>query len=113
MSYVPKRGDLIWLTFQPQAGHEQSGRRPAIVVSPTDYDDRVGLALVCPITKHAKGYPFEIELPKVTGVSGVVLADQLKSLDWRARDAKYIGKMPSNAMSEVLDRIRVLIEDDV
>lgn len=111
MGYVPERGDLIWLTFQPQAGHERQGRRPAIVVSPAAYNGRVGLALVCPITTIAKGYPFEVQVPEGIGVSGVVLADQLKSLDWCAREAKYIGKVPSNVMSEIVDRIRVLIVD--
>ncbi|NLU41660.1 MAG: endoribonuclease MazF [Firmicutes bacterium] len=111
MGYIPERGDLIWLTFQPQAGHEQQGRRPAIVVSPAAYNGRVGLALVCPITAIAKGYPFEVQVPEGIGVSGVVLADQLKSLDWRARGAEYIGKVPSNVMSEIVDRIRVLLED--
>lgn len=111
MGYIPERGDLIWLTFQPQAGHERQGRRPAIVVSPAACNGRVGLALVCPITTIAKGYPFEVQVPEGIGVSGVVLADQLKSLDWRARGAKYIGKAPSNVMSEIVDRIRVLIVD--
>lgn len=80
-------------------------------MSPAAYNGRVGLALVFPITTVAKGYPFEVQVPEGIGVSGVVLADQLKSLDWRARGAKYIGKAPSNVMSEIVDRIRVLIVD--
>jgi mRNA interferase MazF len=113
MSYVPERGDLVWLTFQPQVGHEQSGRRLAVVVSPAAYNGPVGLALVCPVTTSIKGYPFEVPVPEDIGITGVILSDQLKSLDWRARGAEYIAKIPSGTMSEVTDRIRVLIEDDV
>ena len=112
MGYVPKRGDLIWLTFQPQAGHEQSGRRPALVVSPAAYNGKVGLALVCPVTLQVKGYPFEVPIGKEIGVRGVVLADQLKSLDWQAREAEYIDGVPRSTMSEVIAKIRVLVEDD-
>ena len=112
MCYVPKRGDLIWLTFQPQAGHEQSGRRPALVVSPAAYHSRVGLALVCPVTSQVKGYPFEVPIEDETGVRGVVLTDQLKSLDWQAREAEYIHHVPRNIMSEVVAKIRILVEDD-
>src|SRR5437762_13948374 len=83
-AYVPERGDAVWLTLDPQAGHEQAGRRPALVLSPAAYNGRVGLALCCPITNQAKGYPFEVALPDGLAVSGVVLADQVKSLDWRA-----------------------------
>jgi mRNA interferase MazF len=80
--YVPERGDLLWLTFDPQAGHEQAGRRPALVLSPAAYNRRAKLALVCPITSRAKGYPFEVALPAALPLSGVVLADHLKSADW-------------------------------
>ena len=91
---VPKRGDLIWVSLNPQAGHEQAGRRPALVLSPVEYNSRVGLALMCPVTNRAKGYPFEVALPADTDVTGVILADQIKSLDWRARRAEIACRAP-------------------
>ena len=112
MRHVPRRGDLVWLTFQLQAGHEQSGRRPALVVSPAAYNSRVGLALMCPVTTQIKGYPFEVPIPSGVNVQGVVLADQLKSLDWQAREVEYIHCVPRSTMSEVIAKIRVLGEDD-
>ncbi len=84
-AYIPERGDAVWITLDPQAGHEQAGRRPALVLSPSAYNGRVGLALFCPITSQVKGYPFEVRLPAGSPVSGVVGADQVKSLDWRAQ----------------------------
>src|ERR1700757_1536595 len=89
--YVPERGDAVWITLDPQAGHEQAGRRPALVLSPSAYNGRVGLGLFCPITSQVKGYPFEVPLPDGSPVTGVVGADQVKSLDWRARKATRIG----------------------
>ena len=89
-AYIPNRGDLVWLEFTPQTGSEQAGRRPALVISPKSYNGKVGLGLFCPITSRVKGYPFEVLLPEGSAVVGVVLADQLKSLDWRARKAKLI-----------------------
>jgi len=112
-SYTPRRGDVVWLSFQPQAGHEQSGRRPALVVSPETYNGRVGLALFCPITRQVKGYPFEVALPAGFEVGGVVLADQLKSLDWQVRQAEFIARVPNEVMDHVVGKLRVLIEDDV
>jgi mRNA interferase MazF len=88
MAYIPARGDIIWLTFNPQAGHEQAGRRPALVLSPSEYNEKVWLAILCPITSQIKGYPFEVEIPDGLPVTGVVLADQGKSLDWKARQAE-------------------------
>ncbi|HVS27127.1 MAG TPA: endoribonuclease MazF [Burkholderiales bacterium] len=82
--YQPDRGDLMWLDFNPQAGHEQAGRRPALVVSPLAYNARTGLALCCPVTSHIKGYPFEILVPDGLKVSGAVLSDHVKNLDWSA-----------------------------
>src|SRR6266849_7994044 len=102
--YIPKRGDAVWITLDPQAGHEQAGRRPALVLSPGAYNRRVGLALFCPITSQVKGYPFEVELPAGLPISGVVLSDQVKSLDWRARQAKRIAKASSTVMDEVLGK---------
>ena len=106
--YVPERGDLVWLTFSPQAGHEQAGRRPAVAISPAAYNGRVGLALFCPITGRAKGYPFEVALPPGLGVEGVVLSDQVKSLDWRTRNADSIASLPTAAMQEVLAKLGAL-----
>jgi len=107
--YVPERGDLIWLEFNPQAGHEQAGRRPAMVISPGLYNAKVGLALVCPITSRKKSYPFEVALPSDLAVSGVVLADQIKSLDWQARKAEFIARAPAAVLQEVLARFRPLV----
>ncbi|HTG17989.1 MAG TPA: endoribonuclease MazF, partial [Blastocatellia bacterium] len=84
-TYSPDRGDIVWIDFSPQAGHEQAGRRPALVVSPGAYNKKVGLAILCPITSQVKGYPFEVALPDDLPIQGVVLSDQAKSLDWRAR----------------------------
>lgn len=111
--YVPHRSDVVWLTFEPQAGSEQAGRRLALVISPETYNDKVGLALVCPITKQVKGYPFEVAIPSGFGVEGVVLADQLKNLDWRVRRAEYLGRVPSEILDEVVGKLRALIEIDV
>jgi len=109
--YVPQRGDIVWLSFQPQAGHEQSGRRPALVLSPAAYNGKVGLALFCPITSQVKGYPFEVAVPASLGVSGVVLSDQVKSLDWRARRAEYVGQLPAAQMLEVLGKVGALLSE--
>jgi mRNA interferase MazF len=110
-SYVPARGDFVWLQFDPQAGHEQAGRRPALVVSPVSYNRRVGLALLCPVTSRVKGYPFEVAVPPELNseIAGAVLADQLKSLDWRARRARFIARAPAVVMSEVLAKILPLV----
>ena len=109
MAYVPARGDLVWLEFDPQIGHEQAGRRPALVVSHTAYNKKVGLALLCPVTSQSKGYPFEVPLPPGLPISGVVLSDQIKSLDWRARRASRIGAAPSAVLEHVLARINALV----
>ena len=111
-SYVPERGDLVWLEFTPQAGSEQRGRRPALVISPKTYNGKVGLALFCPITSKIKGYPFEVLLPDGYSVSGVVLSDQLKSLDWRTRKAKFIERISLDLMAMVTARVLPLLEPD-
>jgi len=108
--YVPERGDAIWITLNPQAGHEQSGRRPALVVSPAAYNGKVGLVLLCPITSQVKGYPFEVLIPPRFKVSGAVLSDQVKSLDWRARRAELICRIPESTISEVLQKVGVLLK---
>ena len=109
MAYVPARGDLVWLEFDPRSGHEQAGRRPALVISHTDYNKKVGLALMCPVTNAVKGYPFEVALPPGLSVTGVVLSDQVKSLDWRARNAARIATIPSVSLDQVVARIVALM----
>ncbi len=108
-SYCPKQGDIVWLTFDPQAGHEQAGRRPALVVSPEAYNRKVGLALVCPITNRKKGYPFEVDIPECLDVSGVVLADQIKSLDWKARNADHCCTPPKEVLLNVIGKAQSLL----
>jgi mRNA interferase MazF len=108
-AYVPDAGDLVWLTFDPQAGHEQRGRRPALVLSPRSYNVKARLALACPITGHAKGYPFEVPLPQGGRISGVVLADHIKNLDWQAREIAFEAKAPPDVVTEVRERLRVLL----
>ena len=108
-AYVPERGDLVWLRFDPHAGHEQAGRRPALVLSPASYNGKVGLAILCRITSRGKGYPFEVPLPGDAGAVGVVLADQVKSLDWRAREAERIGRVPARVTEEVLGKLGTLL----
>ena len=108
-TYVPNRGDAVWLHFDPQAGHEQSGHRPALVLSPARYNERAGLVILCPITSRDKGYPFEVELPSGRKVEGVVLADQVKSVDWRARRAELIEQLPAFVTNEVLAKLATLI----
>lgn len=108
-TYVPDSGDLIWLTFDPQAGHEQAGRRPALVLSPKFYNQKSGLALVCPVTEQAKGYPFEVIVPSGHGVTGVILADQVKSVDWKARRAERLGRSTAELLEEVLARLAPLL----
>jgi mRNA interferase MazF len=108
--YVPQRGEAIWISLNPQAGHEQAGRRPGVVLSPASYNGKVGLALCCPITSQVKGYPFEVLLPEGLEVSGVVLSDQMKTLDWRARRAEFICELPEPTVMEVLAKSRTLLD---
>lgn len=108
--YVPDRGDIVWLQLDPQAGHAQAGHRPALVVSPRAYNGKVGLALFCPITSTQKGYPFEVSLPDEGAATGVILADQLRSLDWRARRAKKFDQASGEIVAGVLGRIKLLVE---
>ena len=93
-AYVPERGHLVWLTFDPQAGHRQAGTRLALVVSPAKYNRKVGLALFCPVTSQVKSYPFEVLVPAGLKVQGAILSDQIKSLDWRVRRARFAGTVP-------------------
>lgn len=105
MAYVPERGDVVWISFNPQAG-----RRPAVVLSPGSYNHKVGLAILCPITNQQKGYPFEVTLPKEANVTGVILSDQVKSLDWRIRQAEFKAKLPDEVITEVLAKLRALLD---
>ena len=108
--YVPDAGDLVWIDFTPQAGREQAGRRPAVVLSPRKYNEKASLAVMCPITSHPKGYPFEVALPPGHRIQGVILSDHLKSLDWRQRNAVKAGKLPPAALGMVLDSISALLQ---
>ncbi len=108
-SYIPERGDIVWLSFNPQSGHEQSGRRPALVISPKTYNEKTNLAILCPVTSQVKGYPFEVNIPDNLEIRGVILSDQVKSLDWNTREAEFICKLPKFAITEALNKIRVLL----
>ena len=112
--YVPERGDAVWISLNPQAGHERAGRLPAarllaVVLSPAAYNGRVGLAILCPVTSQVKGYPFEVSIPAGLHIEGVVLADQVKILDWRARRAELICALPARTLAEVLQKLGVLL----
>lgn len=110
MAYVPSRGDVVWLDFNPQTGHEQAGRRPAFVLSPASYNRKVGLALFCPVTNKSKGYPFEVDVPVGLEVTGTVLADQIKNLDWNARNATFICRLPDETIEQVLEKSATLLQ---
>ena len=110
-AYIPRRGDAVWLSFDPQSGHEQKGRRPALVLSPESYNRKTGLAILCPITSQIKGYPFEVRVPQGHEVSGVVLADQVKSLDWKARRATFCCALPPEVVHDVLNRLGTLTDE--
>lgn len=110
MSYIPKRGDIIWLELNPQAGHEQAGKRPVLVISPEAYNQKTSLLLACPITSQIKGYPFEVKLPSELQIQGVILCDQVKNLDWQARNAQFACQAPDYIVQEVIEKIRVLID---
>lgn len=106
--YIPGRGDIVWVNFNPQKGREQAGRRPAFVISPHIYNQRVGLALMCPITSHAKGYPFEVQIRTKT-INGVILADQLRTLDWKAREVFLIEEAKPAIITQVQQKLSLLI----
>lgn len=106
--YSPDRGDIVWLQFSPQVGHEQAGQRPALTISPHAYNKKVGLGIFCPITSHEKGYPFEVLIPRSMPINGVILCDQVKSMDWKARHARFIAKLPEDSLENVLAKIHTL-----
>lgn len=108
-AYVPEQGEVVWLSFHPRTGHEQGGRRTAVVLSPGAYNQRVGLAIVCPVTGQVKGYPFEVVIPPNLPIGGAVLADQVKSLDWRARKAEPICLLPAPTVAEILQKLTLLL----
>lgn len=108
-AYVPDEGDIVWLNFTPQSGHEQAGRRPAVVLSPKAYNQRSGLLVCVPITNQIKGYPFEVVLGG-SGATGAALADQVKSLDWNAREAKRKGLVSATEMAEIKAKIKALLK---
>jgi mRNA interferase MazF len=107
--YVPQCGDIVWVTLNPQAGHEQAGRRPAVALSPQSYNQKTGLAIFCPITSQVKGYPFEVLLPEGLPVAGAILSDQVKSLDWRARNTELVCTLPDDTVSSVLEILATLL----
>ena len=109
-SYVPEAGDLVWLSFNPQSGHEQAGRRPALILSPRLYNAKARLAIACPITSQPKGYPFEVPLPDDANITGVVLADHVKSVDWEARQIEFASTVSADLLTDVRERLRVLLE---
>ena len=109
MPYVPERGDVVWADFNPQLGHEQAGRRPALILSPAFYNRRTGLVLLCPITNQIKGFKFEVVIPAGLPVTGAVLSDAVKNFDWRARRCTYLATMPSSVTEDVLEKLRTLL----
>ena len=108
-TYVPQCGDVVWITLNPQAGHEQAGRRPTAVLSSGNYNRKTGLAILCPLTNQIKGYPFEVLIPPGLPVAGAILSDQVKNLDWRARNAELICSLPDETISEVLQKLSALL----
>lgn len=108
-NYIPRKGDLVWLNFSPQSGHEQAGRRPALCISPKTYNGKVGLAIFCPITSAIKDYPYEVIIPDDLLIKGVILTDQVKSMDWRSREAQFIASLSPSILADVLAKIHTLI----
>ena len=109
-TYVPDAGDLVWLTFDLQAGHEQRGRRPALILSPRLYNAKARLAIACPVTSQIKGYPFEVPLPAGGAIAGAVLADHVKNVDWEARRIAFEATAPDDVLTEVRQKLRALLE---
>jgi mRNA interferase MazF len=103
--YCPESGDLIWIDFDPQVGHEQAGHRPALVLSPKSFNQRTSLAFICPITSRVKGYPFEVELPSTSAIRGVILCEHLRSMDWQGRGAKFAAGVSRDTLLEARETI--------
>lgn len=110
--WTPDRGDLVWISFTPQAGKEQAGHRPAVIISPDYYNRKSGLAMMCPVTKRVKGYPFEVRLPEGLPIQGAILSDQVRSLDWKARRAELICRIPKEIIEEITGKLTVLLLQD-
>jgi len=108
-SFVPERGDIIWINLNPQSEHEQSGRRPAVVLSPKSYNEKTGLTILCPVTGKIKGYPFEVIIPDGFSINEVILSDHVKNLDWRARNTEYIFSLPEETISLALKKLALLL----
>lgn len=113
MAYVPARGDAVWLSLDPQSGREQAGRRPFVILSPSAYNTKVGLAIICPITNQAKGYAFEVEIPEGLRVKGVVLSDHVKNADWRTRKIEFICRLPESVVNDVIEKLAVLLKPEI
>ena len=109
-NYIPSQGDIITLQFNPKAGREQAGLRPALVLSPKSYNQKVGLLVACPITSKQKGYPFEVPLPKKLKTHGVILSDHVKNLDWNVRKTRFVEKVPTDTLEETLSKLGVLLQ---
>ena len=109
MPYIPDRGDIVWLEFYPQKGHEQKGRRPGIVLSKKEYNQKSNLAIICPITSKIKDYPFEVRINSI--IQGVILSDQIRSLDWKSRNAAFIEKTSEEILKEILENIDLLLNE--
>jgi mRNA interferase MazF len=110
MPYVPERGDVVWINLNPQAGHEQAGHRPVVILSPSSYNEKVGLMVCCPVTTQSKGYPFEVAIINNPSISGVILADQVKSLDWKIRGVKKRGEVSELELKETFKKLKAVIE---
>lgn len=108
-NYVPDRGEFVWISLSPTTGHEQAGRRPALVISPKSYNRKTGLCVLCPATRQAKGYAFEVAIVSGGGSTGVVLADHLRNVDWKARNIEFIQRVSDSELSEVVARIEALL----
>ena len=105
--YIHQKGDIVWVNFNPQKGHEQKGKRPAIVISPYEYNKLTSLAIVCPITSKIKNYPFEVKINGI--IKGVILSDQIKSLDYKSRNFQFIEKTDKQVINETLEKIKILL----
>ena len=110
--YIPEQGDAVWINMNPQVGHEQAGRRPAIVLSPRSYNNKVALAIFCPVTNQIKGYPFEVIIPSGLKLTGAVLSDQVKSLDWKIRNTEFYEKVPDAVILEIFKKLGTLLRFD-
>jgi mRNA interferase MazF len=110
--YCPDAGDLVWIDLNPTLGHEQSGHRPAIVITPRQYNVRSGLCIICPITSRARGYPFEVAIPDGHAISGIILVDQIRSVSWEQRYVKMTGVAPVKLLDEVRERLAALLQID-